>query len=140
MFGGWELPTLVVLIFSIVFYIFLIKNYLNELNFLFHETEGQYVEFSKKIHQKTGGIAKAVWGTVFNKKNGVVGARIKLIDSNNTFETTTDLNGRFQFVDVLPELLNKNCKIEVKSDNDLCGLFDIQVTTYQVPEYTIRFK
>ena len=100
MFGGWYLPTIIVLGLSLIIFYCLIQDFLKQSNFLFAGTDGQYVIIAKKYHQSNGGIAKSIWGEVFRNGQHLNDVKVVLFYKGvENDETKTDTNGRFQFVD-----------------------------------------
>jgi len=141
MFGGWELPSFVVLIVSIIFVIFLLRDFLSELHFLFDD-DGQYALFATNYQEEKGKIAKSIWGTVSFEHEKVNGAKVILLNTDRGVqidETLANTQGKFQFKNKFQDSNGSKCRIEASKDN-VKGFIDIQLSDKQVPEFMVKLE
>ncbi len=103
--GGLLVPTWLLLFLSLILAHYSFKDFLNEFAILFHD-DGQYSTFAKRIHEKEGGFARAIFGVVRSKKEGnskqqdvLSAVKVTLQDASGKERASmqTDLDGYFQF-------------------------------------------
>src|SRR5947209_5331233 len=100
MLGGWRVSTVLVFALALILAYSSLDQYLS-IYYQFYLRRGQFDMLARLYHEKEGGVAVSIWGSVLRNGAAAPDVEVRLLSDNYRVlaSTVTDEEGRFQFLD-----------------------------------------
>lgn len=141
MIGDWYASTIIVAIASFILAMFMFMDVILEYGALYLEN-GIYVRFAAKYQKSQGGLARSVWGEVYEvngfDRKPVSNVEVHLLREDSTLIgwTRTNTNGQFQIVDAFEQCVGTTCKAAI-TEPHWSGEHVLNVSEKTIPSFGI---
>ena len=134
--GGWNAPSLLLSLLSMICFGGLYSWYVLEYQSLFSDW-GSHVQMAKRYQREQGNIATGIWGQL-KPKELVRDASVDLLHEGNIAHSgKADKDGWFQFPGTYQESIGKQCKLRIRLQTGVQYERDIEVLPAEVPEFIV---